>query len=69
MPKILIKFFLIFLFLTINSYSEIIKNLEVSGNQRISKETILVLSDIKIGKDFTNDSLNIALKKPLQLGW
>ena len=50
MPKILIKFFLIFLFLTINSYSEIIKNLEVSGNQRISKETIFVLSDIKIGK-------------------
>ena len=63
MRKILIKFFLIFLFLTINSYSEIIKNFEVSGNQRISKETILVLSDIKIGKDFTNDSLNIALKK------
>ncbi len=63
MSKILIKFFLIFMFLTINSYSEIIKNLEVSGNQRISKETILVLSDIKIGKDFTNDSLNIALKK------
>ncbi len=46
-----------------NSYAEIIKNLEIKGNQRISIETILVLSDIKIGKNFTDDTLNNALKK------
>ena len=63
MTRILIKIFLIFLFLSMNSYAEIIKNLEIKGNQRISIETILVLSDIKIGKNFTDDTLNNALKK------
>ena len=63
MYKILIKFILIFLFLINIAYSEIIKKVEVKGNQRISEETILVLSDIKIGKEFSSDNLNTALKK------
>ena len=56
MYKILIKFIIIFLFLINFAYSEIIKKVEIKGNQRISEGTILVLSDIKIGKDFLKDS-------------
>ncbi len=63
MYKILIKFIIIFLFLINFAYPEIIKKVEIKGNQRISKKTILVLSDIKIGKDFTDETLNISLKK------
>ena len=63
MYKILIKFILIFLFLTKITYSEIIKKVEVKGNQRISKETIQVLGKIKIGENFTNNSLNESLKE------
>ena len=63
MYKILIKFILIFLFLTKITYSEIIKKIEVIGNQRISKETIQVLGKIKTGENFTNNSLNETLKE------
>ena len=63
MYKILIKFILIFLFLSKNTYSEIIKKVEINGNQRISKETIQVLGKIKTGENFSNNSLNEALKE------
>ena len=63
MYKILIKITVIFLFLTKITYSEIIKKLEINGNKRISKETIQVLGKIKIGENFTNNSLNEALKE------
>ena len=43
--KILFKFIILFLF---SNYlvAEILKKVEISGNQRISKQTILVLGDI-----------------------
>ena len=63
MYKILIKITVIFLFLTKITYSEIIKKLEINGNKRISKETIQVLGKIKTGENFTNNSLNEALKE------
>ena len=49
--KILFKSLSILLFLTINAYAEIIKKIEVTGNQRISSETIKVFSGIKINSD------------------
>ena len=63
MYKILIKITVIFLFLTKITYSEIIKKLEINGNQRISKETIQVLGKIKTGENFSNNSLNETLKE------
>ena len=63
MFKILIKSILIYLFFTTFVFSEVIKNIDMSGNKRISKETILVLSDIQIGEDFDNDKINNSLKK------
>ena len=55
--------FLIYLIFFNHAHSEILKNIEVSGNKRISKETILVLGDIEIGKDLNSSNLNYSLKK------
>ena len=63
MIQFIIKFLIItFLFLS-NSYSEIIKKIEISGNQRISLETILVLGNISINKNFEDKDLNKSLRE------
>ncbi len=63
MNKILIQAIILsFLFLT-NSISEIIKKVEISGNKRISDQTVLILGNISINTDFDNTQLNNSLKK------
>ncbi len=63
MVKFLIKFFIItFLFLS-NVYSEIVKKIEIFGNQRISSETILVLANISTNKNFEEKDLNESLRE------
>ena len=63
MIKLLFNILIISLLSLNYSYSEIIKKIEITGNKRISKETILVLSDVRTKQDFTSISLNSALKK------
>ena len=43
--------------------SDIINEIEVKGNQRIPKETILMFSTISVSDDITTDKLNIILKE------
>jgi len=62
MLKILFKFILLTFFITSYSFAEILKNIKVDGNQRISKETIVVIGDIKFNTDYNNDGLNGILK-------
>ncbi len=63
MFKTLIKFFAItFLFIEI-SLAEIVKKIEISGNKRISYETILVLAGLSINQDFETKDLNNSLRK------
>ena len=63
MIKIIFKIvFLYFIFMA-NSIAEIIKKIEISGNQRISSESIIVLGDIQINKEFNDETLNSSLKK------
>jgi len=62
MPKFLFKA-LIIIFLTSSSViAEVLKEIEINGNQRISEETIVVLGEIKKDVDYNNDSLNNILK-------
>ena len=62
MIKFLLKF-IAFTFLFIStSFGEIIKEIKISGNKRISNETILVLGDISVGKNFDKVTLNESLK-------
>ena len=57
MLKTFFIIFFVFLF-TYKSNSEIITGIKVVNNDRISKETILIFSDIKIGKDYSVNDLN-----------
>ena len=62
MIKILIRSLIIFLFSSLCINAEEIKKIDVIGNDRISKDTILMFSDIKINQEVTNDDLNKILK-------
>ena len=60
------KFIFLFIFFSLlntNSYSEIVKKIEVIGNERISKETIAIFGDIAIGKNYESSDLNSLIKK------
>ena len=44
------------------SFGEIVKKVEISGNDRVADETILMFSKIKIGDDIDNANINGLLK-------
>ena len=55
-----ITFFIILI--TFKANSEVIKNIEVKNNNRVSKETILIFSKIEIGKDYSENDLNLIIE-------
>ena len=58
---------LIFLFsFNLNSQSEIIKNIIITGNERIQNETIIMFSGVKINDDIESENLNLILKNLYQ---
>ena len=67
MNKFLTKILLFFLLTFSHGFSEIIENIEVNGNKRISKETIIVLGQIEINQDFSTVDLNNTLKDCMTL--
>ena len=44
-------------------YSEIIKKIKVSGNDRLANETIIIFSELNINDDINSEKLNTAFKK------
>ncbi len=61
--KLLFKTLIIFYILTSISTAEVVKNIEINGNNRISEETIKVYGDIKEGKsNYTKEDLDNILK-------
>ena len=62
MFKKIFKINFILLFITSLSFAQIITDIKVNGNQRISKESIIVFSDINLGKNYDNDELNTIFK-------
>ena len=61
MFKYLLYILLIFLSTTF-AYSEIVNDIKVNGNDRVSKDTIILFSDIKKGDDIDKSILNKSLK-------
>jgi len=59
----LTKLLIFFFYFTFNVNAEILENIEITGNKRISKETIMVLGDISPNKDLNKDDLNNSFKK------
>ena len=58
----LLSFLLNFLVFSSFSFIEIIKKIEIVGNNRISDETILMFSEIDTGQSVTNNKINQILK-------
>ena len=56
------KILIILLIFTSSVSAEIVKELKVEGNDRISIETIKVYGEIKIGSDYSSQELNEILK-------
>jgi len=61
--KILFSILIFVFFLSSNSFSEVVKKIEVTGNERISVETIMVFGDIAVGKDYEKSDVNSLIKK------
>ena len=56
-------FLFIYLFFMNYSYSDVIKSIEIKGNERIADETIIMFSSLKIGQKIDEDKLNNSLKE------
>ncbi len=63
MFKIVFKINLFILLLSTICNSEIVKIIDVDGNKRISNQTIILFSELKIGTDITEDDVNTSIKK------
>ena len=63
MKKILVKIFIVLIFSISSTFADVIKDVDIAGNKRISKDTILVLGQIKLNKKYNNTELNEVLKK------
>ena len=50
------------LILNLNAFSQIIENIEINGNERISNDTIILFSKIDIGDEINNEDINRILK-------
>ena len=62
MIKFFLKLHLIYFLLISFSFSEIINKIDITGNKRLSKDTILILAGIKLNDDLNDDDLNTILK-------
>ena len=59
----LIKYIIIFYFITqLSAYSEIVKKIEVKGNERISSDTIIMFADVNINENIDDIKLNEIIK-------
>ena len=63
MCRFLIKIFFIYILFVNASFGQVINNIEISGNKRISKETIEVLSGIKKNENINNQIINESIKE------
>ena len=62
MMNFLLKIILILYFLLSHSSAEIIKKFEISGNKRISDETIIIFSEIELNEDVSKQKLDGVIK-------
>ena len=66
MIKFIKNFFIflpILLALSLASKAEIINKVEVEGNKRITKESIIIFGDIIIGDNYESDDVSLIIKK------
>ena len=64
-----IKIFVINLFLAFNVYSEIVNEIIIKGNERISNETVQLFSKIEPGNNINENDINFILKDLYQTNY
>ncbi len=59
------KFFFVIVFCLFyfKASAEVLKNIEITGNERISKETVLVYGEIEKGKNYSQEDIDQIIKK------
>ena len=66
MKRFIKSFFIHFVFLGFfisNGFAEIVNKVQIEGNERVSKETIVIFGDIKIGSNYESSDINLLIKK------
>ena len=58
-----IKIFVILISFTASSLADVVKDIKISGNKRVSEETIKIYGDIKLNKEYSETDLNKILNK------
>ena len=66
MSKIFIKIFVITFLLMSLVGAETLQKFEISGNKRISDQTIIIFSELKINDEITKGKLDKVIKKLYQ---
>ena len=66
MRNFILKILIIFFFFLNTVYAEKIKKFEISGNKRISDETIIIFSEINLNEEITKSKLDLAIKNLYQ---
>ena len=61
--NIYIKALFIFLLISFSSKAEIVKKIEIEGNQRVSSDTIKIFSEVELNSDLNVNNLNDIIKK------
>ena len=56
-----LKTFLFFLLLTTFAKAEVVKEIQITGNKKVSNETIKIYGGIKINEDYNEKKLNSIL--------
>ena len=54
---------LISILIVSHAKSELIENIEINGNERVSDQTVIIFSNLKIGDNINTNDLNISLKE------
>ncbi len=63
MSKLFIKIIVVFFFLMSLVKAETLEKIEISGNKRISDQTIIIFSEIEINEEITKSKLDDVIKK------
>ena len=66
MSKIFIKIVIIFALFFSGVRAETLQKFEISGNQRISDQTIIIFSELEINQEITKSKLDKVIKKLYQ---
>ena len=61
--NIYIKALIILFLISFSVKAEIVKKIEINGNQRVSSETVEIFSEVKINSDLSLNNLNNIVKK------